>query len=238
MNLKFDECFFQNNSAKEFGGALYISLVSTISINGCKFVDNFCGNQGGAIFIDYSKTESIKLLSSDAFCSITSCMFEGNKAKSDGNAIYVSDSRTDANYIIDNNKFESNYYKSDSVGYVIVTKAIDIDISTNQFSNPNSQVKVNPYMNIQKPPFITPEPLIVENVYQNEKGEVDTSSFIKNNTEYLLQVTQEKVTLQGNGNENLYLQIPNDFDSIDIVETEATFGFKLDSNTTIKLNKE
>ena len=79
-NMTINGCTFSNNSAEDYGGAIYTYGGNT-RIIGCAFIGNVA-DTGGAIGIYYD----YKGYNNN--CTILNCSFVGNTANSDAGAIY------------------------------------------------------------------------------------------------------------------------------------------------------
>lgn len=91
-------------------------------------------------------------------------------------------------------------------------------------------------------PIETPEPLETEVVKPINNGVIDTTSIPSesNNKEYKSEVSTSDLQIIGKGNDNLYIYITNKNKIVDISQTGATFGVKLDklnNEASIRLNQ-
>ncbi|KAK8892721.1 hypothetical protein M9Y10_029962 [Tritrichomonas musculus] len=92
------------------------------------------------------------------------------------------------------------------------------------------------------PVIKTPEPHEIEEIKPDENGVIDTTHIPSNSqTEYESEVVTDKIQIIGNGSENLYISINNNNQVVDVAQTDAKFGIKLDSENnaaSIKVNQE
>lgn len=56
-NTTFKNCVFKNNSSDFYGGAIHVTQSRQLTIEGCTFYDNTCGNKGAAISFDIEDQE-------------------------------------------------------------------------------------------------------------------------------------------------------------------------------------
>lgn len=69
------DCTFDSNTVPDYGGAIYVDPVATLTISGTIFTDNHSGYAGGAI-------------NNEGTLNVADCTFTGNSAGNFGGAIY------------------------------------------------------------------------------------------------------------------------------------------------------
>ena len=99
------DCQFNDNYARYYGGAVYVEEVDDAVIQNCEFDRNFCYGAGGAFYIYKSNTSFTDSHFNENFTQnsrggavylsqsrsdFTSCRFEENSSRLDGGAIHAS----------------------------------------------------------------------------------------------------------------------------------------------------
>ncbi|WP_297899187.1 transglutaminase domain-containing protein [Methanobrevibacter sp.] len=108
-NFKVINCYFENNTALTYGGAIGLRNNGLgAEITNCTFVNNFAPD-GGAIYVLASVT-------------ITGSTFKNNRASNNGGAIFTTGSNS---LNISNSKFESNKAKTGGALYITVPTRIN-----------------------------------------------------------------------------------------------------------------
>ena len=93
--LVMDGVTFETNSSEDYGGAIYSDEDGgVISAANCKFIDNYCRDDGGAIYMNNGALE------------LTNCTFYKNGAGDEGGAIYMN---TSDGTLVDTCTFTYNY---------------------------------------------------------------------------------------------------------------------------------
>ena len=99
--LNLIQCVFKSNRAKGYGGVLMSNQTITVNISRCRFIENYAGHAGGAIYHSGHKlllenteftNNSVKMVgaistSSSSGLNLVHCIFEKNRVDRYGGAI-------------------------------------------------------------------------------------------------------------------------------------------------------
>ena len=160
-----ENCTFENNTAKEWGGALY-NWPGKLTVNNCTISNNYAGRQGGAMITSGPLT-------------VTNSKIINNTAVKKGGVVYIAEEtpHIPSTVIFENNYIEGNTAKVGSLVYADETTATGTNFNNNYWDiDPNSDAWTNAFITndlIDSPTIfidengnkitVTPKPSIVEN---------------------------------------------------------------------------
>ncbi|WP_407381099.1 hypothetical protein [Methanobrevibacter sp.] len=122
-----ENCTFDNNTAKEWGGALY-NWPGELTVNNCTISNNYAGTQGGAMITSGPLT-------------VTNSKIINNSALRKGGVIYIAEEtpHIPSTVIFENNYIEGNTAKVGSLVYADETTATGTNFNNNYWDiDPNS----------------------------------------------------------------------------------------------------
>lgn len=122
-----ESCIFENNTAKEWGGALY-NWPGELTVNNCTIANNYAGIQGGAMI-------------TSGPLNVTNSQIINNAAKRKGGAIFIAEEtpHIPSTVIFNNNIISGNTAKVGSLVYVDETTATGTSFDGNIWDiDPNS----------------------------------------------------------------------------------------------------
>lgn len=162
-----ENCTFDNNTAKEWGGALY-NWPGELIVNNCTISNNYAGRQGGAMITSGPLT-------------VTNSKIINNTAVKKGGVVYIAEEtpHIPSTAIFENNYIEGNTAKVGSLVYADETTATGTNFNNNYWDiNPDSDTWTNA--------FITNDLIDNPTTFLDENGNKITvtpkPSNVKNNT--------------------------------------------------------
>lgn len=116
-----ENCTFDNNTAKEWGGALY-NWPGELKVNNCTISNNNAGRQGGAMITSGPLT-------------VTNSKIINNTAVKKGGVVYIAEEtpHIPSTVIFENNIIEGNYAKVGSLVYADETTATNTNFNGNSW---------------------------------------------------------------------------------------------------------
>ncbi len=130
-----ENCTFDNNTAKEWGGALY-NWPGELNVNNCNISNNNAGTQGGAMITSGPLT-------------VTNSNIINNTGTRKGGVLFIAEEtpHIPSTVIFENNYIEGNYAKQGSLIYVDETTATDTNFNGNRWDiNPTSDEWANAFI--------------------------------------------------------------------------------------------
>ena len=130
-----ENCTFDNNTAKEWGGALY-NWPGELNVNNCNISNNNAGTQGGAMITSGPLT-------------VTNSNIINNTGTRKGGVLFIAEEtpHIPSTVIFENNYIEGNYAKQGSLIYVDETTATDTNFNGNLWDiNPTSDEWANAFI--------------------------------------------------------------------------------------------
>ena len=130
-----ENCTFGNNTAKEWGGALY-NWPGELNVNNCNISNNNAGTQGGAMITSGPLT-------------VTNSNIINNTGTRKGGVLFIAEEtpHIPSTVIFENNYIEGNYAKQGSLIYVDETTATDTNFNGNLWDiNPTSDEWANAFI--------------------------------------------------------------------------------------------
>ncbi len=120
ITLNISDCIFENNTATNLGGAVFISQTTISTITNTIFRNNTAAN-GGAIFVNSSTT-----------CTISNCSFNNNIASAIGGAIAITILST---FNISDSTIQNNSAGSFGGGGISISTVTTVNITNTIISN-------------------------------------------------------------------------------------------------------
>lgn len=123
-----ENCTFDNNTAKEWGGALY-NWPGELTVNNCTISNNNAGTQGGAMITSGPLT-------------VTNSKIINNSAVRKGGVVYIAEEtpHIPSTVIFENNYIEGNYAKHGSLVYADETTSTSTTFDGNRWDiDPTSE---------------------------------------------------------------------------------------------------
>ena len=245
-----ENCTFDNNTAKEWGGALY-NWPGELTVNNCTISNNYAGTQGGAMITSGPLT-------------VTNSKIINNTGVKKGGVVFIAEEtpKIPSTVIFKDNYIEGNTAKVGSLVYVDETTSTETDFNGNSWDiNPESDEwakafttnglinmptkfidnagnivtmipkeapeETTPHVPEERPDhnpgIIDPEDIPKKPDTENKTPEVETNTTIPENTETNATTPEEIET---------NTTIPEN------VETNTTTPEEIETNTTIPENTE
>ena len=226
-----ENCIFENNTAKEWGGALY-NWPGQLTVNNCTIANNTAGDQGGAFITSGGLT-------------VTNSKIINNKAKT-GGVVFIAEEtpQIPSTVIFANNTIIGNSAKTGSLVYVDETTATGTNFNNNYWD-------VNPDNDEWNSAFITNGLIDMPTNYLDEDGnshavtpkpptpEDDTPQPVENDTTDQTQTTETTENTDeptGKANENTTQTTENVNDEIVNVADEKLTNSNIKNNSTNPTN--
>ena len=168
-----ENCTFDNNTAKEWGGALY-NWPGELTVNNCTISNNYAGTQGGAMITSGPLT-------------VTNSKIINNKAERMGGVIFIAEEtpHIPSTVIFDNNIIEGNTAKRGSLVYVDETTATGTSFNGNSWD-------IDPTSDAWAKAFITNDLIDMPTKFIDENGNLITVTPKEKAEETTPHVPQEK----------------------------------------------
>ena len=206
-----ENCTFDNNTAKEWGGALY-NWPGELTVNNCTISNNNAGRQGGAMITSGPLT-------------VTNSKIINNTAVKKGGVVYIAEEtpHIPSTVIFENNIIEGNYAKVGSLVYADETTATNTNFNGNSWD-------IDPTSDEWADAFITNDLIDMPTKFIDSNGNVITVTPKQKATEETIpHVPEEKPN---------HHEIPEITNQTDTEETNTTIPEITNQTDTIPENTE
>ena len=150
-----ENCIFDNNTAKEWGGALY-NWPGELTVNNCTISNNYAGTQGGAMI-------------TSGPLKVTNSKIINNRALKRGGVLFISEEtpHIPSTVIFENNYIEGNTAKAGSLVYAEETTATNTNFNGNKWD-------IDPTSDDWAKAFITNDLINMPTKFIDENGNIIT----------------------------------------------------------------
>ena len=217
---KTENCTFDNNTAKEWGGALY-NWPGELTVNNCTISNNYAGTQGGAMITSGPLT-------------VTNSIITNNKAERTGGMLFIAEEtpHIPSTVVFENNIIEGNTAKRGSLVYVDETTATATSFNGNSWD-------VDPTSDDWVKGFITNGLIDMPTIFIDENGNMMTvtpKEKIDDTTPHVPEERPDHHDTPVNNQTNA--TIPENTQETNTTETNTTIPENTQTNTTIPENAQ